>query len=65
MKTTNVFLIIIFKAGFQPYLRLATTCMMGDTLIKHEKVVVICDENGLIITNYNVLIIQPESKLVA
>lgn len=39
--------------------------MRRDTLIKHKEVVVICEENGSIITNYNALIIQPKSKLVA
>jgi hypothetical protein len=44
---------------------LATTGMIRNNLIKHKKVVVICEESGLVITNYNILIIQPESKLVA
>jgi len=38
--------------------------MMRDTLIKHKEVVVICEESGLIIANYNVLITQLKSKLV-
>jgi hypothetical protein len=59
VKTTNVFLITIFKVGLQPYLRLATS-MTKDTLIKHKEVAIICEESGLIITNYNALIIQPK-----
>ncbi len=30
--------------------------MTRDTLIKHKEAIVICEENGLIITNYNALI---------
>jgi hypothetical protein len=45
MKTTNVFLNTIFITGLQPYLKLETTCMMRDTLIKHKKVAMICEEN--------------------
>jgi hypothetical protein len=65
MKATDVFLTIIFRESLQPYLILAITGMIKDTLIKHKEAVVICDENGLIITNYNALITQPKSKLVA
>jgi hypothetical protein len=64
MKTTNVFLTTIFRASLQPYLKLVTS-MTKDTLIKHKKVVMISEESGPIITNYNALITQPESKLVA
>jgi hypothetical protein len=39
--------------------------MIRNTLIKHKEVVVSCEESGLVLTNYNVLITQPESKLVA
>jgi hypothetical protein len=39
--------------------------MTRDTLIKHKEAIVICEESGLVIINYNALIIQPESKLVA
>ncbi len=38
--------------------------MTKDTLIKHKKVAMICEENGKVITNYNALIIQPKSKPV-
>jgi hypothetical protein len=62
VKVIDVFLIIIFKAGLQPYLRLATTGMRRDTLIKHKEVVMICEESGSIIANYNVLITRLKSK---
>jgi hypothetical protein len=38
---------------------------MRNTLIKHKEAIMMCEESGLIITNYNVLITQPESKPVA
>ncbi len=38
--------------------------MMRDTLIKHKEPTLICEESGPNIANYNVLIIQLESKLV-
>jgi hypothetical protein len=65
MKATDVFLTTIFKIGLQPYLKLVIVDMTRNTLIKHKEVVMICEESGQIITNYNVLINQPESKLVA
>jgi hypothetical protein len=37
---------------------------MRDTLIKHKEPTLICEESGPNIANYNVLIIQLESKLV-
>jgi hypothetical protein len=67
VKTTNVFLTIIFRTSLQPYLRLATTGMARDTFIKHKEVV-ICEESttsGLVIANYNALMIQLESKPIA
>jgi hypothetical protein len=36
VRATNVFLTTIFRAGLQPYLRLATIGMTRDTLIKHK-----------------------------
>jgi hypothetical protein len=39
--------------------------MMRNSLIKPKKVVVICEESGLVIANYNALIIQLESKPIA
>jgi hypothetical protein len=65
MKVINVFLTTIFKAGLQPYLKLATTCMTRDTFIKHKEATMNNEKNGPIIVNYNVLIIQLESKEVA
>jgi hypothetical protein len=65
MKAIDVFCTTIFRVGLQPYLGLATTCMIINTLIKHKEVVVICEESGLVVTNYNILIIQLESKMVA
>jgi hypothetical protein len=65
VKNTNVFLIIIFRVGLQPYLGLTTTSMTKDILIKHKEVAIICEESGPIITNYCALIIQPKSKSIA
>jgi hypothetical protein len=65
LKVTDVFLITIFKACLQPYFLLATTSMKKDTLIKHKETTMICEESRLVITNYNVLIIQLKSKSVA
>jgi hypothetical protein len=39
--------------------------MARDTLIKHEEVVMIYEESGLIIANCNTLITHPKSKSVA
>jgi hypothetical protein len=33
--------------------------MTRDTMIKHKEILVTCEESGLVITNYNALIIQP------
>jgi len=63
MKATNVFLTTIFIIGLQPYLK-SETCMMRNTLIKHKKAIVICEENEPIIANYNALITHPKSKPV-
>jgi hypothetical protein len=65
VKVINVFLTTIFKAGLQPYLKLATTFMTRNTLIKHKEVVVIYEKNGPVIVNYSALITQSKSKLVA
>jgi len=64
MKAIDVFLTTIFKSSLHSYFRLATS-MTRDTLIKHKEVVMIYEESGLIIANYNALITQPKSKLVA
>jgi hypothetical protein len=42
---------------------LAIANMTKDTLIKHMEVVVICEERGSAIANYNTLIIQPKVLL--
>jgi len=39
--------------------------MARDVFIKHKKVLVICEESGPIIANYNTLITQPKSKPIA
>jgi hypothetical protein len=65
VKVTNVFLTTIFKVGLQPYLRLITSGMIRDTLIKHKETAIICEESGPVMANYNTLITQLESKLVA
>jgi hypothetical protein len=39
--------------------------MIRDTLIKHKEVVVIYEESGPIVANYNALIIQLKSKPIA
>jgi hypothetical protein len=49
MKATYVCFITIFRAGLQPYLKLATTYMRRDTLIKHKEIATICEETGSII----------------
>jgi hypothetical protein len=38
--------------------------MTRNTLIKHKETTIICEESGLIITNYNALLTQLESKSV-
>jgi hypothetical protein len=39
--------------------------MVRDSFIKHKEVVVICEENGPVMANYNALIIHPKSKPIA
>ncbi len=65
VKDIDVFLITIFRASLQPYLRLATISMARDTLIQHKEDVMICEKNGLVITNYNALTTHPKSEQVA
>ncbi len=65
MKVIDVFLTIIFRACLQSYLELVTTSMTRDTLIKHKEVAMIYEESGPLIANYNTLITQLDSKLVA
>ncbi len=66
IKAIDVFLTMTFWTSLHPHVHLVlTTCMTRNTLIKHKEDVVICEESGLVITNYNVLLTQQESKLVA
>jgi hypothetical protein len=65
VKVIDVFFITIFTIGLQPNLRLATTHITRDTIIKHKETIVICEKNGLIIANYNILIIHPKSNPIA
>jgi hypothetical protein len=65
VKAINVFLITIFKARLQPYCRLAIVSMVINSIIKHKEVAIIYEDNGLVISNYNTLITQLESKSVA
>jgi mannitol/fructose-specific phosphotransferase system IIA component (Ntr-type) len=55
-----VLLTIIFKIGLQPYLKL--TSMAINTLIKYKEAIIIYEESGPIIANYNALITHPKSK---
>jgi hypothetical protein len=64
VNATNVLFITIFKVGLQPYFR-PTTCMARNTFIKHKEVVIIYEESGLVITNYNALITHQDSKPIA
>jgi hypothetical protein len=57
IKATN-----FFTTSFRTYLRLTMRCMTRDTLINHKKIVITYEKNGLIITNYNVLLTQLYSK---
>jgi hypothetical protein len=65
VKAANVFLTTIFRVGLQPYFKLATSSMTKDTFIKYKETTVICNKTKPVITNYNVLMIQLKSKLVA
>jgi hypothetical protein len=56
MLEQQMFFSIVFRASLLPYLILTTTCMKRDTLMEHKKVVVVCEENGLIRLSYNILL---------
>ncbi len=43
VKTINVFLIIVFRIGLLPYLRLTTMGIKQDTLIEHKEAIIVCD----------------------
>jgi len=64
VKTTYVFLIIVFRASLLPYLRLATTSMKKYTLIEHKEAIVVCEESGLVNLNYNVLLTTLKANIV-
>jgi hypothetical protein len=53
VKAIDVFFTTIFSIGLQPYFILTTIGMTRDTLIKHKEVIMIYEENGLFIENYN------------
>jgi hypothetical protein len=65
VKAIDVFFTTIFKVGLHSYLRLTTTNVAWYTFIKHKETIVIYEESGLIISNYNVLITHLESKPIA
>jgi hypothetical protein len=58
VKTTYVFLTIIFMTSLLPYLRLSTTCLKRNNFIEHKEVVV-CEKIGPVNLSYNVLLITP------
>jgi hypothetical protein len=43
-KTTNSFLIIVFRFGLQPYLCLVIKGMKRETLQQHKEVALVCEE---------------------
>jgi hypothetical protein len=63
VRATYAFLTTIFKACLLPYLILTTTSKKRNTLIEHKEVVV-CEENGLVNLNYNVLLTTQEANVV-
>jgi hypothetical protein len=64
VKTTNGFLTTIFKISLLSYLKLTTTNMMGNTLIKHKEIIVPCEESGFVGLNYNVLLSTLEANII-
>jgi hypothetical protein len=38
--------------------------MKKDTLIKHKETIAICEENGLVSLNYNVLLTTPKTNTI-
>jgi hypothetical protein len=43
-KTTDNFLIIVFRFGLQPYLRVATVGMKKKTMQHHKEAALVCEE---------------------
>jgi hypothetical protein len=64
VKATYVFFTTIFKAGLLSYLKLATVGVNKNTLIEHKEDVVICEENGLVSLNFNVLLTTLEVNAI-
>ncbi len=58
VRTIDVFPTTILKIGLLPYFIL-TTSMKWNTLIEHQEVVIVCEENGLISLNFNVSLTMP------
>jgi hypothetical protein len=46
-------------------MRLETIGMTIDTLIEHKETIVVCEENGLVSLNYNVLLTTPKTNTIA
>jgi len=61
----DVFLTSIFQIGLLPYFHLATISMKRDILISIKKVVVICEESGLITIRYNFILTTPNINTIA
>jgi hypothetical protein len=53
----------MFKAGLVPYLGLAIAAFKLTTFIEHKEVVVVCEESGLVMANYNASLTQPKVNL--
>jgi hypothetical protein len=64
VKTTYVFLTIIFRIGLLLYLILKIASMNEDTSIEHKETAIICEESGLITLSYNVLLTTPKANTV-
>jgi len=64
VRTTNVFLTIVFKVGLLPYLRLTTIGMKRNVLIKHKEATIGCEEGGFVNLNYNVLLTTLEANAI-
>jgi hypothetical protein len=63
VKVIDVFLIIVFRIGLLPYLRLITS-MKRDTLIEHKEVVIAHEESGHVSLSYNVPLITLEANII-
>ncbi len=64
VKTTYVFLTIIFRIGLLLYLILEIASMNKDTSIEHKEAAIICEESGLVNLSYNVSLTAPEANIV-